>query len=189
MLKSMMQRLFRPGLLSFFGLILALLICLWLFPQSHAFVIAAWQGLMLLGLSAFWLFFAVSLLPQRIPLITRYAWLIDGTMDEPKRRYTRRVTWAWVALLGWLWLNKLQIILPDPACSVCLPLSIWSDLFGLLLMLGLLGGEFLLRKRLFADQSQARLGVFLWQLVQTPLSAIWRFQPPADSHEAKRQTS
>ncbi|WP_178862907.1 hypothetical protein [Thiomicrorhabdus cannonii] len=185
----MLKNLFRPGLLSFFGLILALLICLWLFPQSQALLLAIWQGLMLLGLSFVWLLFAASLLPQQIPLITRYAWLIDGSMDARKRRYTRRVTWAWTLLLGWLWLNKLQIILPDPACSVCLPLSIWSDLLGLLLMLSLLGGEFLIRKRLFADQAQARLGTFVLQLLQTPFSAVWRFQPPERTQQAKRQTS
>lgn len=170
-----------PGLLSFWGLILALFIALWLFPQSHAGVLLLWQTFTFIGLSLIWLFFVSSLLPGRVPLITRYAWLIDGRMDARKQRYTRRVTWAWALLLGWLWLNKLQIILPDPACSICLPVSHWNDLLGAGLIFALLTFEFQLRKRLFAEQADARLRDFLKQLLRIPLRDLWRFQPPQSS--------
>lgn len=178
-----------PGLLSFGGLILALFIALWLFPESHAGVLLLWQSVTFIGLSLIWLFFLSSLLPDRVPLITRYAWLIDGRMDARKQRYTRRVTWAWALLLGSLWLTKLQNLLPNPACSLCLPASHWNDLLGAGLIFALLTLEFQLRKRLFADQAQARLGTFVLQLLQTPFSAVWRFQPPERTQPAKRQTS
>ncbi len=68
---------------------------------------------------AFFLLFANSLRPQKIPLITRFATLVRGKIDPQIADYTRRVTQWWAYLF-------LIIIVETIALTLYAPITIWS---------------------------------------------------------------
>ena len=65
------------------------------------------------------LIFGRTLRPGKVPIISRYAELIDGNLTDEMEKYTRQVTRAWAILF--LLLTVESIVL-----AVFAPLYIWS---------------------------------------------------------------
>ncbi|MDZ7663101.1 hypothetical protein [Thiohalophilus sp.] len=94
--------------------------------------------------------FAVSLLPGREPLVTRFARLLDGEADVAVQRYTWKVTLAWALFL--LLLGVVSLLLA--CCASRQSWSLFTNLLGYVLVLVFFIVEFAWRKRRFPRRSQ-----------------------------------
>lgn len=101
--------------------------------------------------------FALTLLPGRQALVTRIATLLDGEPDAAVRRYTRRVTAAWAVFL--LLLGGCSVWLA--CCGTREAWSLFTNLYGYLLILGFFLGEFLLRRRCLPQVPRRSFAGFL----------------------------
>ena len=102
--------------------------------------------------------FAVSLLPGRVPLITRIAAAMhDGVLTREQIHYTRAVTWLWVATTALILAVTLALIAAGS-------LPAWS-LFANVLSYGLLAlvlvGEYAFRRVRFPQHKHLALPAFL----------------------------
>lgn len=84
--------------------------------------------------------FARTLAPGQTPLITVFAKLIDGDLDEAASRYTRRATFWWSGFLAFLVVETVLLALWAPR-------EVWSA-FAHFINYGLLGIFFYLEYRL-----------------------------------------
>ncbi|WP_024850531.1 COG4648 family protein [Hydrogenovibrio kuenenii] len=97
--------------------------------------------------------FILSLKKHRIPIITRYAYLIDGDICERRAKYTRQVTQAWVTMLTLVVLAKLLTLfyyfqsLVLPSLLAYLQPSLFAGLAILFF------GEYAFRQLLFGNKS------------------------------------
>jgi uncharacterized membrane protein len=79
--------------------------------------------------------FAATLAPGRLPLITRLATHVHGKLDAPMLRYTRQVTWAWCFFFAAMALTSAVLFL-------FAPLPVWT-VFNTLLNLPLVAAMYL----------------------------------------------
>lgn len=101
--------------LLFFGLILLAAIGLWIWGEE---VNLMYLPPVLIN-AALLLVFAKTLLPGEIPLVSRVASAWRGTLDDAVARYTRRVTYAWVAFFAIMMVESI-------ALALFAPVYIWS---------------------------------------------------------------
>jgi uncharacterized membrane protein len=112
--------------------------------------------LLMTGLS---LLFGYSLLPDKTPVITRYALLIDGKLSKEERLYTKIITAVWTILFITLILGKiysLWILSLEPALTY----------LTVILIAGVFIGEFTLRKRLFEHHKNRKLLPFINAIIR-----------------------
>ena len=100
------KRLISLGILAFIGV--GLLTTLGIPDQIQLFAIPV---LINSGLAVF---FGLSLLPDRTPIITKYAILIRGEIDTRVAVYTRRVTQLWTIFFVALAVESLLLALYAP---------------------------------------------------------------------------
>lgn len=101
--------------------------------------------------------FALTLLPGRLALVTRIAALLDGEPDAAVQTYTRRVTAAWAVFLSLLGACSLWLA----CCGTREAWSLFTNLYGYLLILGFFLGEFLLRRRCLPQVPRRSFVAFL----------------------------
>ncbi len=94
----------------------------------------------LVPLALLW-FFARTLLPGQVPLITRIAEAVRGPLPEPVRRYTRQVTQFWVVAFSLFALANLGLALFAPPALW----SLFANAINYLLVGVLLVAEWLFR--------------------------------------------
>jgi uncharacterized membrane protein len=97
--------------------------------------------------------FARTLRPGQIPLCTRWATLVHGTLGAETRRYTRAVTLLWTAFFAAVALATLLLYLWAPR-------SVWSLFVNFLILpaaLVLFAAEFLWRRRSLPNARHASL--------------------------------
>ncbi len=98
-------------------------------------------------------FFGLSLLPGRIPLVTRMASLVHTTTNPQRDRYTRQVTWAWTAYFAVT--ASASILLFSTGQTLA-----WSWLVNILalpLMITMFVIEFMIRRWRLPDDGPTRL--------------------------------
>jgi uncharacterized membrane protein len=137
-------------LLCLIGLVEGSLLALYLPP----FLI---QGTLL------WLF-AGTLRAGREPLITRIARVVFQQQDEATRRYTRAVTWLWVAVFCGLLVETLIL-------TLWAPLEVWSlftNIINYLFLLLVFAAEFTYRRLRFPQRTAPR------QLLRCLATTDWR---------------
>ncbi|HLM54157.1 MAG TPA: ketosynthase [Pseudoxanthomonas sp.] len=160
----------------------------WLARTDHAMLLLLAPPVVFTGFLAWW--FGRSLRSGRSALITRIVTALyrqaDAPVSEALLRYTRRLTAAWAGLLALLTLINLalaMIAVPDGLLhrlGTPPPLAIssqqWS-LFANLLNYGIVGGfffgEYVYRKRVFAQRPYRNLPDFLRQMARLG-PAFWR---------------
>ncbi len=94
----------------------------------------------LVPLALLW-FFARTLLPGQVPLVTRIADAIRGPLPEPVRRYTRQVTQFWVVAFALFALANLGLALFAPPALW----SLFANVINYLLIGALFMAEWLFR--------------------------------------------
>lgn len=102
------------------------------------------------------LFFAGTLRPGRIALITRLSTLVHGPLSPVLTRYTRRVTQLWALLFGVLAVLSVALFVFGPR-----PLwAFYANVFTPALMVGVFVGEYGVRRAVIpADQCAGFLEV------------------------------
>ena len=101
--------------------------------------------------------FAPSLLPGRVPLITRIAASMDGPLSPERSRYTRSVTWVWVLMLSLILLVTVSLILLwSPAAW-----SIFANFISYALLALLFVGEYGYRRLRFPEHAPLNFRAFL----------------------------
>lgn len=101
--------------------------------------------------------FAPSLLPGRVPLITRIAESISGPLSPGQRRYTRGVTWVWtVTVLGILLVTLALLLFWSPQAW-----SLFANFISYLVLGALFAGEYAVRRLLFPDKTPLNFRDFL----------------------------
>jgi len=138
-----------------------------------AVVVAVDLGLLRLGHGAYLLYlpsllipalvlsaFAPTLLPGRVPLITRIADSINGPLSPAQLRYTRGVTWVWSLSLAAILLTSLCLMLFWSKEAW----SLFANFISYLLLGVLFLGEFLVRRVRFPDKTPGNLRDFLRSL-------------------------
>jgi uncharacterized membrane protein len=97
--------------------------------------------------------FGSTLLRGAMPLITRLALRVHGSLTPAKEHYTRRVTRLWTGTFA-------VIAVVSPALFVALPFDDWvlfADVASPLLLIGLFFGEYALRYRLHPEFERTRV--------------------------------
>lgn len=149
--------------LPFLGLALAGIVFLvYPYEQRLLFLPPVIVALFVLG------WFAASLMPGRVPLITQVSRSIRGYCDPDIDHYTRRVTQMWTGVLIFLAI--------EVAClSLFAPLPVWSLVTGLLnhlLVIGVFLGEYLFRLHHLRSHSHPGLRAFLRGIARVDWSAL-----------------
>lgn len=93
--------------------------------------------------------FAESLLPGRVALVTRFARAMDGVLSEEQVRYTRAVTWLWVAASASLLAVTLLLI----AFASVQAWSVFANFVSYSLIGLLLAAEYLYRRHRFPQHA------------------------------------
>ncbi len=161
-------------------IVLATIAMIALLVESH-YVMLPLLLMPVLFISAVSLWFSRSLLPGRVPLITRIVAAIYGqtleTLSPQHHRYARRLTFAWALLLGVLAVfNLLLALIAVPngvfarfgiAAPITLTQAQWS-LFANVFNYGIVGGfmliEFQWRKRVFTERPYRNFVEFMQRL-------------------------
>lgn len=101
--------------------------------------------------------FAPTLLPGRVPLITRIAAAMDGPLSPEQARYTRSVTWLWVFTLGLILLVTLALLLLwSPRAW-----SVFANFISYILLGLLFLGEYGYRRRRFPERTPLNFRAFV----------------------------
>jgi uncharacterized membrane protein len=107
--------------------------------------------------------FATSLLPGHVPLVTRMAEEVRGSLSADLRQYTRSVTWLWTMLLAAIVALTCYLMLFGPVRA-------WS-VFTNFAVYGLLGGvfvgEYVYRRLRFRNIGHAGFVAHLRQVATT----------------------
>ncbi len=115
----------------------------------------------LIALAMLW-FFARTLLPGRVPMITRFATAIRGPLPEPVSRYTRRVTQLWVvAFAGMALANILLAVFAPPVVW-----SLFTNFINYLLIGGLFVAEWFYRGWVLRDYESMTWREYMQALLQ-----------------------
>ena len=100
--------------------------------------------------------FAPSLLPGRVPLITRIAESIHPLSPE-QRRYTRGVTWVWaLTILGILLITLALLLFSTPQAW-----SLFANFISYLVLGALFAGEYAVRRIRFPERTPLNFRDFL----------------------------
>ena len=111
--------------------------------------------------AALFTMFALTLRKNSVPLITRYALFMEGSLDPQRQRYTRKVTWAWA---GFFLLMGTQSM----ALAIFAPIEIWSlftNFINYLMVAAMFAAEFSLRRYYFPGDEQQFIG-FIRKLIR-----------------------
>lgn len=154
---------------------MALILLLWA-GFSDGLIAETIQWLLFTLLVFIWGFFSFSLLPNKTPIITRYAYLIDQQLSNQELIYTRLITIIWSVYLLLVILTKLFPEMLLSQTSEKIPVWIGLYVFGGLLF----PAEFYTRKLLFKRHRSRSFGAFIKQLMQIPLTQIWHFEKPVN---------
>ena len=101
--------------------------------------------------------FAPTLLPGRVPLITRIATALDGPLSPQRARYTRSVTWLWVLALGLILLLTVGLLLFwSPRAW-----SVFANFISYGLLAALFVGEYAYRRLRFPEHTPLNFRAFL----------------------------
>ncbi len=119
--------------------------------------------------SLFGLFFLVSLFPQRTPIITRVALLLNSDLSDAHKRYSRHATIAWAMFMFCLAIGTVIV-------AVYLPIEIWSlfvNFINYILVLIMFVVEFLVRRLVLNEKRMSFIG-FLKSLAKIDIKKIIR---------------
>ena len=108
------------------------------------------------------LLFGRSLKHDHIPIITRYAQLIDGHLDQQMSIYTKRVTQVWTILFFVLLIESICL-------SIFSPIVIWSlftNFVNYILVIVIFVAEYIYRNVVYPDLPKRSFLQFLYQLLQ-----------------------
>lgn len=101
--------------------------------------------------------FAPTLLPGRVPLITRMATAMDGPLSPEQARYTRGVTWLWVLTLGLILLLTAALLLFwSPRAW-----SVFANFISYAVLAALFAGEYGYRRLRFPERTPLNFRAFL----------------------------
>jgi uncharacterized membrane protein len=101
--------------------------------------------------------FAPTVLPGRVPLVTRIADSVNGPLSSAQLRYTRVVTWVWIITLVGILLTSAGLMLFWSREAW----SLFANFISYLLLGALFLGEFLVRRVRFPDKTPRSLRDFL----------------------------
>jgi len=101
--------------------------------------------------------FAPSLLPGRVPLITRIAASISGPLSSEQTRYTRSVTWLWVVSLSLILLVTVGLLLLWSAEAW----SVFANFISYAVLALLFVGEYGYRRLRFPQHTPLNFRAFL----------------------------
>lgn len=150
------------------------------FPSLRAGRLRAWLGLGLAAAADWWLLhadggayvlylpsllipclalsaFAPTLLPGRMPLITRVAEAADGPLSTAQRSYTRYVTWLWTVALALILAVTLGLLLFRSVHAW----SVFANGLSYLLLGALFVGEYAVRRLRFPEKAPLNLRAFV----------------------------
>jgi LPXTG-motif cell wall-anchored protein len=114
--------------------------------------------------------FARSLAPGRTPLITLFASLVDGELDDATTRYTRRATRWWVVFLA-------LMLAANVALALWAPHEVWSfvaHFINYLLLGAFFVVEFLLRRHFLPARARGGFIAFVRNLARIDVRAVLR---------------
>ncbi|MDB5975556.1 MAG: hypothetical protein JWR07_2316 [Nevskia sp.] len=101
--------------------------------------------------------FAPTLLPGRVPMITRIADAMGGPLSAAQVSYTRNVTWVWVVTLGLILLVTLSLLLLwSPEAW-----SVFANFISYALLAVLFVGEYGYRRMRFPQHTPLSFRAFL----------------------------
>ena len=129
----------------------ALLVASWAQIEQHFGWIYLWQQCAVYAALA--LAFGRSLLPGRIPLCTRWATIVHGTLPEEALRYTRAVTRMWTLFFAAVIVASLALYLLASRATW----SLFSNFLVLPLAIVLFAAEYRLRRRALPNMRRATL--------------------------------
>jgi len=143
----------RPGawLLLLFASVVAILLAYWGSALWFLYLPPVLLPLMML------IIFGRSLRRGRLPLVTAIGEAARGPLSPAMRHYTRRVTQTWC--LVFVYMSLVALILPWMGHE-----ALWSwlsNVINYVLVIGLIIGEFILRKWLFPDHDHPGFFEFL----------------------------
>lgn len=110
--------------------------------------------------------FAASLLPGRVPLITRFADMLDGPLEPARLAYTRVVTRVWTVVF-------LALALQAAVLALFAPPWLWSlftNGINYLVVAGVFAAEYAVRRRRFPEAGRRGFLGFMSRVVR----ADWR---------------
>jgi uncharacterized membrane protein len=108
------------------------------------------------------LIFGRTLQAGRVPIITRYAELIDGELSDDMVLYTYRITQAWTLFFFILLVECI-------ALAVFAPAAIWSlftNVINYIAIAVMFFAEYIYRKRMFSDQPKRSFIQFMQRVVR-----------------------
>jgi len=115
--------------------------------------------------------FAWSLRQNKTPIITRYALLMGAEDTLYELKYTKIVTWVWLAFLSSLYLLKLNSLFFHLTFLSLNDIEIFFYLGSVILFIG----EFYIRQIFLPHHKGSSLLSFLFQLSKIPLKHILQF--------------
>ncbi|MDR3414689.1 MAG: hypothetical protein P4L83_00750 [Nevskia sp.] len=101
--------------------------------------------------------FAPSLLPGRVPLITRIADSMSGPLSPEQVRYTRAVTWVWTVTVGSMLLVTVGLLLFGSVEAW----SVFANFLSYALLGALFAGEYAYRRLRFPEHTPMTFRAFL----------------------------
>ena len=106
--------------------------------------------------------FASTLRAGQEPLVTAVGERARGPLSPAMRRYTRAVTWLWVAVLGLLMAAALASLALQFAARMPHDWTMWIlNIAGPGLVVAVFVGEFVVRKRLFPEHAHPGFAEYL----------------------------
>ncbi len=162
------------------------LILLFIFSLETPTRIIVWQSLTLVVLSLAMSWFWISLLPNKTPLISRYALLIDGKESLAEQRHTRLTTLVWALFLTGLWSWKLNLISQIiESSNPLMPVNFSVEVGFYLGSFALFVGEFYIRKLYLPNHQDQQLIPFLKDISRISLPDIWNFERNRQATESQ----
>jgi uncharacterized membrane protein len=160
--RELIDRNYRPA----FFLLMLLLAGLGLVSVKQLFLLMYLPpAVVSLGLL---MIFGRTLLAGKVPIITRYAELIDGELSEEVKSYTYRVTQAWTLFFFTLFIESI-------ALAIFAPVSIWSlftNVINYVAISVMFIAEYFYRKRTFGSLPKRGFVQFLQKLVRIKPSEL-----------------
>jgi uncharacterized membrane protein len=117
-----------------------------------------------------WVMFARTLLPGQTPLITRIAALMHESLTPRLQRYTRWVTWAWVAFFSGL---LVEIVLLSVYASAE-KWSLFTNFINYLLLGAFFLTEYSLRRFFLRPEERLGFAIFCLSLLRIDFRSLLR---------------
>lgn len=112
--------------------------------------------------------FGKTLLAGKVPLITRYAELIDGELTEDMTVYTYRVTQVWTVFF-------LLMFIESVALAIFAPTSVWSlftNVINYVAIAFMFVAEYIYRKKTFSEVPNRSFIQFMQQVARIKPSEL-----------------